>query len=141
MWRYASGGSQWLARLASLMVAAELLLALHLTANAIESTNNRGDHAASIGTAIEAYSFIIQTDKDRHRLAWRISIAPGGWRTILIASVAAPLLPQQSRATLQSPLKQLSVDRVEAKKERTNDCHALFGCTKCRMEKRRSFER
>jgi hypothetical protein len=28
----------------------------------------------------------------------------------------APLLPQQSRATLQSPLKQLSVDRVEAKR-------------------------
>jgi len=59
----------------------------------------------------------------------------------LIALVAAPLLPQQSRATLQSPLKQLSVDRVEAKKERTNDRYALFGCTKCRMEKRRSFER
>jgi len=70
MWRYASGGSQWLARLASLMVAAELLLALHLSANAIESTNDRGDHAASsIGTAIEACSSIIQTEKDRRRLA------------------------------------------------------------------------
>ena len=56
----------------------------------------------------------------------RQPVVPGGWRTILIASVAAPLLPQQSRATLQSPLKQLSVDRVEAQKERTNDCYALF---------------
>ena len=69
MWRYASGGSQWLAKLASLMVAAELLLALHLSANAIESTNDGGDPAASIGTAIEACSSIIQTEKDRHRLA------------------------------------------------------------------------
>jgi hypothetical protein len=66
MWRYASGGSQWLARLASLMVAAELL---HLSANAIESTNDGGAPAASIGTAIEACSSIIQTEKDRHRLA------------------------------------------------------------------------
>ena len=60
MWRYASGGSQWLARLASLMVAAELLLALHLSERMT---------AASIGTAIEACSSIIQTEKDRHRLA------------------------------------------------------------------------
>jgi hypothetical protein len=66
MSRYASGGSQWLARLASLMVAAELL---HLSANAIESTNDGGAPAASIGTAIEACSSIIQTEKDRHRLA------------------------------------------------------------------------
>ena len=69
MWRYASGGSQWLAKLASLMVAAELLLALHLSANAIESTNDGGAPAASIGTAIEACSSIIQTEKDRRRLA------------------------------------------------------------------------
>ena len=50
------------------MVAAELLLALHLSANAIESTNDGGAPAASIGTAIEACSSIIQTEKDRHRL-------------------------------------------------------------------------
>jgi hypothetical protein len=108
MSRYTSGGTQWLARLASLIVAAELLLALHLSANAIESANDRCDHAAS--TAIEACSSIIQTDKTRIAtdLPRRISIAPGGWRTIFIASVPAPLLPQQSRATLQSPLKQLS---------------------------------
>jgi hypothetical protein len=141
MWRYASGGSQWLARLASLMVAAELLLALHLSANAIESTNDGGAPAASIGTAIEACSSIIQTEKDRHRLAAayfnRAAWLANDLHSFGGGATAAPT----SRATLQSPLKQLSVDRVEAKKERTNDCYALFGCTKCRMEKRRSFER
>ena len=69
MWRYASGGSHWLARLASLMIAAELLLALHLSANAIERTNDRGDPAASIGTAIEACSSNHTDGKGSPRLA------------------------------------------------------------------------
>jgi hypothetical protein len=48
-----------------LQVSAGLLLALSLSANAIETVTARCEHAASV----EACSSIINTDKDRNRLA------------------------------------------------------------------------
>jgi tetratricopeptide (TPR) repeat protein len=44
-------------------------LALSLSANAIETVTARCEHATSVEAAIEACSSIINTDKDRHRLA------------------------------------------------------------------------
>jgi hypothetical protein len=52
-----------------LQVSAGLLLALSLSANAIETVTARCEHATSVEAAIEACSSIINTDKDRHRLA------------------------------------------------------------------------
>ena len=69
MWSYVSGGSQWLVRVMCLQVSAGLLLALSLSANAIETVTARCEHATSVEAAIEACSSIINTDKDRHRLA------------------------------------------------------------------------
>ena len=66
---YTSGGSQWLVRVICLQVSAGLLLALSLSANAIETVTARCEHATSVEAAIEACSSIINTDKDRHRLA------------------------------------------------------------------------
>jgi tetratricopeptide (TPR) repeat protein len=69
MWSYVSGGSQWLVRVMCLQVSAGLLLGLSLSANAIETVTARCEHATSVEAAIEACSSIINTDKDRHRLA------------------------------------------------------------------------
>jgi tetratricopeptide (TPR) repeat protein len=45
------------------------LLALNLSANAVETASALCEHATNVDAAIEACSSIIQTDKDRHRLA------------------------------------------------------------------------
>ena len=66
---YVSVGFQWLTRILRLQVSAGLLLALNLSANAIETVTTRCEHATSVEAAIEACSSIINTDKDRHRLA------------------------------------------------------------------------
>jgi tetratricopeptide (TPR) repeat protein len=66
---FTSGGSQWLVRVICLQVSAGLLLALSLSANAIETVTARCEHATTVEAAIEACSSIINTDKDRHRLA------------------------------------------------------------------------
>jgi len=52
-----------------LQISAGLLLAFTLSANAIESARDRCEQATNVDAAIEACSSIIQTDKDRHRLA------------------------------------------------------------------------
>jgi hypothetical protein len=65
---YVSVGLQWLTRVLPL-VSVGLLLALSLSANAIETVTARCEHATSAEAAIEACSSIINTDKDRHRLA------------------------------------------------------------------------
>ena len=66
---YVSVGSQWLSRILRLQVSAGLLLALNLSANAVETASALCEHATNVDAAIEACSSIIQTDKDRHRLA------------------------------------------------------------------------
>ena len=66
---YVSMGSQWLSRILRLQVSAGLLLALNLSANAVETASALCEHATNVDAAIEACSSIIQTDKDRHRLA------------------------------------------------------------------------
>ena len=58
-----------LTRVLRLQVSAGLLLALNLSANAIETVTTRCENATSVEAAIEACSSIINTDKDRHRLA------------------------------------------------------------------------
>ena len=60
---------QWLVRVACLPVSAGLLLALNLTANAGDGPKERCEHSTNFDAAIEACSFIIKTDNDRHRLA------------------------------------------------------------------------
>jgi tetratricopeptide (TPR) repeat protein len=50
-------------------VLAALLLALNLSANAVEGPKERCEHSTNFDTAIEACSFIIKTDNDRHTLA------------------------------------------------------------------------
>ncbi len=62
-------GSERLARIACLQVSAVLLLALSLSAHAVESAKDRCERATNVEAAIEACSSIIQTDSDRHRLA------------------------------------------------------------------------
>ena len=52
-----------------LTVPVDLLLAFCLSANAVETATQRCEQATNVDTAIEACSSIIQTDKDRHRLA------------------------------------------------------------------------
>ena len=66
---YVSVGSQWLSRILRLQLSAGLLLALNLSANAVETASALCEHATNVDAAIEACSSIIQTDKDRHRLA------------------------------------------------------------------------
>jgi hypothetical protein len=66
---YVSIGSQWLRRILRLQVSAGLLLALNLSANAIETAMELCERAVNVDAAIEACSSIIQTDKDRQRLA------------------------------------------------------------------------
>ena len=66
---YISMGSQWLSRILRLQVSAGLLLALNLSANAVETASALCEHATNVDAAIEACSSIIQTDKDRHGLA------------------------------------------------------------------------
>lgn len=66
---YLSDRSRWLVGVARLKIAAALLLGLNLSANAIEPVTARCEHATSVEAAIEACSSIINTDKDRHRLA------------------------------------------------------------------------
>jgi tetratricopeptide (TPR) repeat protein len=66
---FVSMESQWLARILRLQVSVGLLLALNLSANAVETARERCEHATSVDAAIEACSSIIQTDNDRHRLA------------------------------------------------------------------------
>ena len=66
---YVSMGSQWLSRFLRLQVSAGLLLALNLSANAVETASALCEHATNVDAAIEACSSIIQTDNDRHRLA------------------------------------------------------------------------
>ena len=66
---YVSMGSQWLSRILRLQVSAGLLLALNLSANAVETASALCEHATNVDAAIEACSSIIQTDKDRHGLA------------------------------------------------------------------------
>jgi hypothetical protein len=61
--------SQWLARILRLQVSAGLLLALNLSANAVETARERCERAANVEAAIEACSSVIQTDNDHHRLA------------------------------------------------------------------------
>jgi tetratricopeptide (TPR) repeat protein len=58
-----------LARILRLTVPVDLLLAFCLSANAVETATQRCEQAINVDTAIEACSSIIQTDKDRHRLA------------------------------------------------------------------------
>ena len=58
-----------LTRILRLQVSAGLLLARNLSANAIETVTTRCENATSVEAAIEACSSIINTDKDRHRLA------------------------------------------------------------------------
>ena len=50
-------------------VAAGILLALILSANAVESAAERCERGSSVDAAIEACSSVIQTDNDRHRVA------------------------------------------------------------------------
>ena len=66
---YVSMGSQWHSRILRLQVSAGLLLALDLSANAVETASALCEHATNVDAAIEACSSIIQTDKDRHGLA------------------------------------------------------------------------
>jgi hypothetical protein len=123
------------------MVAAELPLALHLSANAIESTNTAATMQLASEPLLRPAPLSYRRRKDRHRLAAAYFNRAGRLANDLDSFGGGATAAPTKRATLQSPLKQLSVDKVEAKKERINDCYALFGCTKCRMEKRRSFER
>src|SRR5271169_4530466 len=66
---FVSMESQWLARILRLQVSAGLLLALNLSANAVETARDRCERATNAEAAIEACSSAIQTDKDHHRLA------------------------------------------------------------------------
>ncbi len=66
---YVLTGTQWLAQILRLQVAASILLALNLSANALENAAERCERASSIDAAIEACSSIIQTDSDHHRVA------------------------------------------------------------------------
>src|SRR5437762_1961025 len=66
---FVSMESQWLARILRLQVSAGLLLALNLSANAVETARERCERAANVEAAIEACSSVIQTDNDHHRLA------------------------------------------------------------------------
>jgi tetratricopeptide (TPR) repeat protein len=66
---YVSSGTQWLACILRLQVAAGILLALILSANAVESAAERCERGSSVDAAIEACSSVIQTDNDRHRVA------------------------------------------------------------------------
>jgi tetratricopeptide (TPR) repeat protein len=76
---YVSVGLQWLTPVLPLQVSVGLLLALSLSANAIETVTARCEHATSAEAAIEACSSIINTDKDRHRLAIA-HFNRAGWR-------------------------------------------------------------
>ncbi len=62
-------GCRWLPRILRLQVSVGLVLSLGLSARAVETAWDRCEHAASVDAAIEACSSIVQTDKDRHRLA------------------------------------------------------------------------
>ena len=66
---FVSMESQWLARILRLQVSAGLLLALNLSANAVETARERCERATNVEAAIEACSSVIQTDNDHHRLA------------------------------------------------------------------------
>ena len=66
---FVSMESQWLARILRLQVSAGLLLALNLSANAVETASERCERATNVEAAIEACSSVIQTDNDHHRLA------------------------------------------------------------------------
>jgi len=66
---FVSMESQLLARILRLQVSAGLLLALNLSANAVETARERCERAANVEAAIEACSSVIQTDNDHHRLA------------------------------------------------------------------------
>ena len=66
---FVSMESQWLARILRLKVSAGLLLALCLSANAVETARERCERATNVEAAIEACSSVIQTDNDHHRLA------------------------------------------------------------------------
>ena len=62
-------GTQWLACILRLQVGAGMVLALILSANAVESAAERCERGSSVDAAIEACSSVIQTDNDRHRVA------------------------------------------------------------------------
>jgi tetratricopeptide (TPR) repeat protein len=66
---FVSMESQWLARILRLQVSAGLLLALNLSANAVETASERCERATNVQAAIEACSSVIQTDNDHHRQA------------------------------------------------------------------------
>ena len=66
---FVSMESQWLVRILRLQVSAGLLLALNLSANAVETARERCERATNVEAAIEACSSVIQTDNDHHRLA------------------------------------------------------------------------
>ena len=78
------------ARVLCLQIAAGLLLALSLSANAIETAKDRCEQATNVDAAIEACSSIIQTEKDRHRLALAY-FNRAGWH--LKRSTSIGLLP------------------------------------------------
>src|SRR6516165_8401763 len=66
---YLTTRCQWLVRVACLPVSAGLLLALNLSANAVDGPKERCERSTNFDVAIEACSFIIKTDNDRHTLA------------------------------------------------------------------------
>ena len=60
---FVSMESQWLARILRLQVSAGLLLALNLSANAVETASALCEHATNVDAAIEACS--IHSDGQR----------------------------------------------------------------------------
>ena len=66
---YLTTRCQWLVLVACLPVSAGLLLALNLSASAVDGPKEPCERSTNFDVAIEACSFIIKTDNDRHRLA------------------------------------------------------------------------
>jgi hypothetical protein len=60
------------------ILPAGLLLVLSLSASAAETPWQRCERATNVEAAIEACSSVIQTDNDRHRPRWRISVEQAG---------------------------------------------------------------
>ena len=69
---YVSMGSQWLSRILRLQVSAGLLLALNLSANAVETASALCEHATNQSRRVRP-SF--RRTKIATGLRWRISIA------------------------------------------------------------------
>ena len=93
------------------------LLALNLSANAVETARERCERAANVEAAIEACSSVIQTDNDHHRLAMAYFNRAGWLKKDDVNRAASDL----SEAIGLEPDFAAALTKRELSEERRND--------------------